>query len=146
MVLNPLYYSIAIRIGFEMERNVFQEPQFDTFTEVFIAKEDNVVSEQTFRIVLEITPSAPTGSGFDPATDGEDYTGFGDRPVTDFSPNDQRTPVGFTLVFDRVPESTEAFQISSAPSENFPNFLSPRNLFPQTFVVIEDDDCKFNLC
>ena len=136
----------AIRIGFEMERNVFPEPQFDDFTEVFLAKEDNVVSEQTFRIVLEITPSAPTGSGFDPATDGEDYTGFSDFPVVDFFPNVQQAPVGFTLLFDRQPEATEAFQISSAPSENFPSFLSPQDLFPQTFVIIEDDDSKFNLC
>ena len=96
--------------------------------------------------MLEIAPSAPPGSGFDPATDGEDYTGFSDRPVIDFAPNDQRTPVGFILVPDRVPESTEAFQISSAPSEGFPNFLSPQNLFPQTFVVIQENDSKLKFC
>ena len=95
--------------------------------------------------MLEITPSVPDGSGFNPAVDGIDYTGFSHSPIVDFAPNQQRAPVGFTLVSDRVPESTEAFQISSAPSEGFPTFHSPQDLYPQTFVVIEDDDSKFNL-
>lgn len=44
-----------------------------------------------------------------------------------------------------MPEDTEAFQIGSTPSSESgaPIFQAPRTLFPQTFIIIQDDDSKY---
>lgn len=132
----------AIRIGFGMQAYTFEEPDFDDFFEVFLEKENNVTSEQTFLISLTVRDSVPINSGFDIAEFGVDYgaiprTAF----IQSFLPGEKRLPISFELRRDFIPERTEGFEISSSNDEREPSFLPPRQpLYPQTFVIIEDDD------
>ena len=128
-------------IGFESEFNRFTEPTFETETLIFLAKENNVSSEQTFIISFQQTDLVPQGSGFVIAQEGEDYRGILPRP---FLPSDQRLSLTFTLLADRVPERTEAFQISLSPLGS-PAFNNANVLFTRTFVVIDDNDRKSKL-
>ena len=64
-----------------------------------------------------------------------------------FPPTNQRIIFLFDLLADDVSEDTEAFQVSSTPSNQpagRPIFQSPRTVFRQSFVIIQDDDGKIN--
>ena len=125
---------------------------------IYIAKQDNVVSEQTFLVVITATDTVPSGSGFRPAQLNSDYRGIG-APTPDgtsvvrqFLATDQRMLFPFTLIHDDIPEGTEAFLVSTSAEDEgmfggmtfqVPGFLSPTTLFPQAYVIIEDNDRKF---
>ena len=165
---------LAIRIGFEQPRYTYMEPQFDTpideFFErsippgnsgpIYLAKENNVTSEQTFLVSVQVTDSAPSGTAIQSATIDQDYL-FGVVGRTSetifFFPLQQRILVSFELLADTLPEGTEAFQASVSPEdtqeerapngtlirvERFPTPLNPINLFPEAFIIILDDDRK----
>ena len=144
--LSTLYHfcAAAIRIGFEKEINRFTEPMFEDNVFIYMAKENNVFSEQTFTISFQRTDSVPQDSGFAIAVDGEDYRGILQDFLRNFLPFDQRINLPFQLLTDRVPEATEAFQISLSPRGS-PTFDSANVLFTQTFVVIDDDDSESKL-
>jgi hypothetical protein len=128
------------------------EPELsETFLDgpVFLVKQDNMKSEQTFSIVFQVSSSTP-GSSIRPATLSEhlpngtelinDYvlSTAGVTTITaSFSPTKQRIPFVFTLFPDNLPESTEAFQASIAPKENSPAFNIPT---AEAFIIIEDND------
>ena len=164
---------LAIRIGFEQPRYTYMEPQFDTpideFFErnippgdsgpIYLAKENNVISEQTFLISVQVTDSAPSGTNIQSATIDQYYL-FGGLRTSEtilFDPFEQRILVGFELLADTLPEGTEAFQASASPEdaietrapngtiilERFPTPLSPEVLAPEAFIIILDDDRKF---
>ena len=118
-----------------MEINRFLEPMFDEFVEIFVAKENNVTSEQTFEISFRRTDSVPPGSGFAVATDGEDYTGIAQEFDRHFLPFMQRISLPFKLLADRDPELTEAFQISLSPRGS-PTFDSADVLFTRTLILL----------
>jgi hypothetical protein len=138
------FHAAAIRIGFEREINNFTEPMFDDDAFIYVAKENNVVSEQIFAISFQRTDSVPQGSGFAVAQEGEDYRGISESFQRFFSPNEQRINIPFELVSDAVPEATEAVQISLS-TQGSPAFDSADVLFTRTFVVIEDDDSESKL-
>ena len=140
------FCAAAIRIGFEREINRFTEPRFEEDASIYVAKENNVVSEQTFVISFQRTDSVPQGSGFAIAQDGQDYSGISPEFPRSFFPFEQRIDLPFQLFPDTVPEATEAFQISLS-TQGSPAFDSADVLFTRTFVVIDDDDSKSNkLC
>ena len=148
------------------------EPQFDTRIDqffitnpgdsgpIYLAKENNVISEQTFLISVQVTDSAPSGTNIQSATIDQDYL-FGGLQTSEtifFDPFKQRILVAFELFADTLPEGTEAFQASASPEdtletrapngtvilvERFPTPLSPINLAPEAFIIILDDDRKF---
>ena len=78
--------TIAIRIGFELPGYTYTEPQFDELIDqtyvsptgrpengpVFLLKEDNVISEQTFLVSFQVTDSAHFGTQSAAAID-QDY-------------------------------------------------------------------------
>ena len=160
---------VAIRIGFELPSYTYLEPMFETdidmFFEspsgmpvngpVFLAKEDNVTSEQTFLVVVQVSSSVPPGQGIQPATLDVDYrlSAAGTSVVLQFSPMVQRINFLFTLFPDTLPEGTEAFFASSAPADvtqlpdgrivPVPTFLNPNVLSAGIFIIIEDDDREF---
>lgn len=143
--IDELFSTTAIKIGFEMENYTFIEPQFEEFYEVFLGKENNVQSEQSFILSIQLINSVPPNSGLSLATRDQDYIiGISDTSTVIFPPNVQRLPIFFDLLPDRVPELTEAFQLTSA-SIDVPVFVNPDILFQQTFVVIEDDDGLLHL-
>ena len=130
---------------------------------IYLAKENNVTSEQTFLLSIQVTDSAPSGTNFQPATLDADYRistpGQTSVTLTFLATNNmiavQRINFQFTLFPDTLPERTEAFRASVFPQdtlvvsdgsiETFPTFLNPENLAYETFVVIEDDDRKFEV-
>ncbi|MCG8622068.1 MAG: hypothetical protein MJE68_08765, partial [Proteobacteria bacterium] len=118
---------------------MFDEEEF-----IYVAKENNVISEQTFRISFQRTDSVPQDSGFAIAQDGQDYRGIPVAFQRSFFPFQQRISILFELVADTVPEPTEAVQLSLSTQDS-PAFDSADTLFTRTFLVIEDDDSKINL-
>ena len=109
---------------------------------IYVAKESNIISEQTFIITFQRTDMVPPGSGFALAHDGEDYRGILQEFPLSFTPHNQRINLPFQLLPDRDPEPTEAFQISLS-NQGLPAFDSADVLSTHTFVVIDDDDGKF---
>ena len=125
---------------------------------IYLAKEDNVTSEQTFLLSIQATDSAPSGTGIQPATLDADYRigAPGQTNVTlTFLAMDDMINFPFTLFPDDLPEGNEAFRASVSPqdtrvrpdgtNETVPTFLNPESLTSETFVVIEDDDRKFEI-
>ena len=163
-----LFTTIAIRIGFELPGYTYTEPLFDKVIDqsfvsptgrpengpIYLIKEDNVTSEQTFLVSIQVTDSAPSGTNIQSATFGKDYR----TPISIhdifFNTVKQRIPFVFTLVNDTIPEGTEAFQASVSPEdtrylgdlrvEQFPTPLNPVTLASEVFITIEDDDCKLH--
>ena len=125
---------------------------------IYLAKENDVISEQTFLLSIKVTDSAPSGTNIQPATLDADYriSMPGQTSVTlTFLATDDMINFPFTLFPDTLPEGTEAFRAGVSPQdtrvrpdgtiETFPTFLNPESLASETFVVIEDDDCKFKI-
>ena len=171
--MRPTYHTIidttiAIRIGFELPGYTYTEPQFDEFIDefyvsptgrpengpIFLLKEDNVISEQTFLVSFEATDSVPSGT--QSAAIDQDYRFAGEdqtRQTEFFFPSQQRIPFPFELHADTLPEGTEAFQASASPEdtrelgggivEQFPTSLSPLTLSSEIFITILDNDRKF---
>ena len=122
---------------------------------IYLAKENNVISEQTFLVVVQISNSVPPGQSIHPATLDADYhlRAAGTSVLLQFGPMVQRINFHFTLFTDTLSEGTEAFLASLAPADiaelpdgrrvPVPTFLSPINLFAESFVIIQDDDREF---
>ena len=136
----------VIRIGFEQRSYTFKEPEFDDeIYQVYLVKEDGVVSEQTFIIVVQFIDIAPLGSKFQPATIGEDYSVR--SAVLQFQSISQRLVILFSLLSlfkDDIPEGRKAFLMTSAPPDLGPDVVVPRYLPPITLfaaacVIIGDD-------
>ena len=166
--MKHFHVTLAIRIGFELPGYTYEEPQFDEFIDefyvsrtgrpengpIFLVKEDNVTSEQTFLVSLQVTDSAPSGT--QTAALGQDYR-FGSQPgqtsATEFfRPFQRRIPFQFELSTDTLPEGNEAFQASVSPEDTqdtggmvvqFPTSRNPLTLRSEIFITIVDNDCKF---
>ena len=120
-----------------------------------MVKENNVISEQTFYISIQVKDSAPSGVNIQSATIGQDYR-FGNigtlSQTVIFLPFQRRISFRFELFADTLPEGTEAFQASLSLEgarhlggrmvERFPNFLNPINLTSEIFITIVDNDRK----
>ena len=120
---------------------------------VFLLKENDVVSEQTFLIVIEVSEATPPNQyNVYRATRGADFTSA-DSLVVQFLPGYQRINFQFNLLPDVFPEETESFLVTSAPEDSglingvifdAPSFLPPVTLSDRTFIIIEDNDRKFH--
>ena len=174
--MRPAYHiintTIAIRIGFELPGYTYTEPQFEEFIDqfyvsptsqpengpIFLIKEDNVASEQTFLVSFQVTDSAPFGTQSAAIDQDFRFSGPGQTSATEFFfPSQQRILFLFELRTDDLPEGTEAFQVSVSPEdtrefidengmrreETFPTSLNPESLAPNIFITILDDDRKF---
>ena len=124
----------------------------------YLVKENNVISEQTFLVNIQVMDSATSGTSVQPATLGVDYrlASAGQTSMIEtFPASEQSIAFQFTLLPDTLPEGTEAFRVSAFPQdtqinrdasiETFPTFLTPESLASEMFVVIEDDDRKFEI-
>jgi hypothetical protein len=158
-------YTIAIRIGFELPGYTYSEPPYysieviDQFFvsatgrpkngPIYLIKEDNVTSEQTFLVSINVTDEAP--SGIQSATFGQDYRLSVPTRIHSifFNASQQRVPFAFTLLADyyAFADGTEAFQarVSSEDTrdigggivEQFPTFQNPISLASDVFITIE---------
>ena len=169
MIIKIAYHNIlidittAIRIGFELPGYTYMEPMFDELIDqfyfsptgypvngpIFLIKENNVISEQSFLLSIQVTDSAPSGTSIQPATLDADYRigAPGQTSVNrTFLAFQQRIDFQFTLFPDTLPEGTEAFQASvsltglSGPVEIVPNLEISAS---KICVFIEDDDRMF---
>ena len=132
----------------------FEPPENSTISgPVFLLKENDVMSEQTFSIVIEVSEATPPNQkNIHQATRSEDFTSFYYGVVL-FCPGDQRINFQFTLLPDNFPEGTESFRVNSAPEDivmdytgmiyDAPSFLPPVTLLDGTYIIIEDNDRKF---
>ena len=141
-----------IRIGFALDVYEYFEPSSETmFTNVTLLKENNRVSEQTFRV--GIVASDPTSVR--PATLETRHSYIYDYRVgsvgqtfilRDLIPSQQTTAVAFFLNSDDIPEGTEGFVLTSEVDtyNGHPAFLPPlptsTTAFQSTTVQIIDDD------
>ena len=170
------YFAIdittAIRIGFELPGYTYMETMFEEIIDgfymsptglpingpIYLVKENNVISEQSFLVSMQVTDSAPSGTSIQPATLEVDYRLAVARQTSvtrPFLASVRRISFQFTLFPDDLPEGNEAFRASISPQdtrmnpdgsiETFPTFLNPNSLASEIFVVIEDDDHKFEI-
>ena len=157
--MRAIYTTTGIGIGFELPGYTYTEPMFkepiDQFFisptglsvngPIYLVKENNITSEQTFLVSIQVTDSAPSGtSSITPATLEADYrltqTAAGQTSVTiSFLAFEQSVLFPFTLFPDTFPEGTEAFQASISPE----TLLNSKTLASEIFIFIEDDDRKF---
>lgn len=129
---------------------------------IFIVKHDNVTTEQIFLLEIRFIDSVPSGpmyTGIHPATAKQDYRhtpGVTSTSFRLFYASQQRISLYFELFPDTLPEGTEAFQItlSSVASRSFIDerarerveiLPTPEILIQKVAVVIEDDDCEFQI-
>ena len=154
----------AIRIGFESPSYTYNEPLFDRLIDedfippnnltaygpVYLIKENNVMTEQLFIIVIQVSDAVPEGTN--PATFNEDFSfsSAGTLSIL-FPPNLQRLNIGFDLFSDEIPDGNEAFLFSSSRQDTLqldgtvitlPDYLPP--MFASTFINILDDDRELN--
>ena len=119
------------RPGFQNASYTFPEPQFETeiFGVVFLEKENGRISEQEFRVVIEVSTVTPN-SNIRPATIStrdafgniinNDYVLLDpDQTVliSSFLPSAQTLEFVFTLLPDEIAEGTEAFHARSSLSD-----------------------------
>ena len=116
---------------------------------MIILKENNVVTEQTYSVV--ITTSTPADPHLNAATlepvGGEIYDYSLGQPgqtytTRDIDPDVQSIKFTFFLNGDTFAEGIESFQATITPSEGFPNYGNPVTLFTSTLINIIDDDSK----
>ena len=158
------FYCTVIRIGFEQPFYTYMEPVFEEVINqyfvpssgspvpvngpVYLAKEDNVASEQTFSVSVQLAEGVvPSGKNIQPATLNDDYRLNVDHThvTLQFLPEYQRLNVQFTLFPDNISEGTEAFSITSAPETTLPTYYNPIHLSTDTFVIIKGnniDHCR----
>ena len=147
-----MLYLPAIRIGFAQEVYTFIEPGFTrVFSDVTLIKE-NRTSEQTF--LVAVTVSNPASALRAATLDGggnssADYrlTSPGNLITLLFPPTRQSIALSFFLISDDLPEGTEAFQASSTPVEDTPNFQPPitNTAFQNTEIRIIDDERELTI-
>ena len=148
-------------IGFQNASYTFPEPQFEReiFGVVFLEKENGRISEQEFRVVIEVSTATPSANIHPATLTSRDANGTiiendyllldPDQTVliSSFLPAAQTLEFVFTLFPDEIAEGTEAFQARSSPSEGAddPDYTIPtalNTLFAETLIIIEDDDCE----
>ena len=145
-------------IGFQRASYTFPEPQLrpEIVRVVFLEKENGRISEQEFRVVIEVSTATPNAN-IRPATltsrdangtiTNNDYLLLDpDQTViiSSFLPTAQTLEFIFTLFPDEVAEGTEAFQARSSPSKGAddPDYTIPtklNTLFAETFIIIDPD-------
>ena len=162
--------TLAIRIGFELLGYTYTEPPFDEIIDefyvsptgyrrngpIFLIKEENVISEQTFLFSFQVADSVGSQTGIQSAAIDQDYR-FESSPHTDltnlFPPSQQRIPFSFELLADSLHEATEAFEatvvhedtrdLGGGMVDNFPISLHPKYSASKIFITILDDDREF---
>ena len=145
-----IIFIIALQIGFlQQSYNFTEPPRRRLFTDVIILKENDVITEQTYSVV--ITASTPTDSRLNAATPEPINGGIYDYSLAepgqtfttrDITPEVQSIRFIFFLNGDTFPEGIESFQATITPSEGFPTYGNPVTLFTSTLINIIDDDSK----
>ncbi len=140
--LHLLYVHLDMVIGFNQSRMSFEEPNRLLQTFIFLVKENNQPTEQTFHIQINFINS------LQPATRGYDFTlpGFAhsNEIVVRLLPNMETASRILILFPDEIVESTEGFILEVSSFER-PAFTVPspfNSVFRQIQIFIIDNDRK----
>ena len=104
---------------------------------VFLIKENNVTTEQTFEIAIQLSAAVPPGTNL--ASFLSDYLDGGVFWI--FPPNLQRLNIDFILYSDNIPEGNEAFLFEVFALHVVGEYLPP--MFASALINILDDDREF---
>ena len=137
-------------IGFSQSTWTFDEPSRLVREQIFLVKENNQFTEQTFNIRINLGTIAGTISS---ATEGEDYaTDLIDNTIVlAFLASQQNITFDLRLFPDDIAEGNEGFMLTSSPAGDIRYTLPSlgSTVFRDEIVVIRDDDrkwcCMFNL-
>ena len=156
--------TIAIGVDFELSEYTYKEPQFEEFIDefyvsptgrpengpIYLVKINNMTSEQTFLVSIQVTDVFGTVVGLDYRL-GQAGQASVHNVTEHFNASQQRVPFRFTLLPDTLPEGPEAFLASlclkdaqllpDGTEETFPttSLISAS----EVFIIILDDDRKF---
>lgn len=118
---------------------------------VFLVKEDNRTSEQTFDVTVTvndpptlISPATLESVNLDANFDYSLGEPGLNMTTIRFLPQDSRVAFTFELNSDMLTEGIEAFQAVSSSTPGFPFFTSPNLTFSETEIHILDGDSKCN--
>lgn len=129
----------AIRIGFtQSSYNITRSQYYEDFYDIVkIAKEGP--TEQTFHILIEAVSAVPPSSTITPVSDEviHNIISFSHHRaiVTTFDSTEQEKGVDIYVNPSYLPPETVGFQLVIS-SEQDPFFVSPKNLFLSTYVII----------
>ena len=127
-------------IGFNQSRYEFDEPESITEQFIYLVKEDDKPTEQTFDVQINYIPSTPVATrNLDFILDF--FSPTVDRPIT---PDQKSVLIKMTLFIDEIAEGNEQFILESSPVNNpkYSIVSSGSTVFRSTTVVIRDNDRK----
>ena len=131
-------------IGFNQSTWTFDEPSRLVREQIFLVKENNQFTEQTFNIRINLGMIAGTISS---ATEGEDYaTDLIDNTIVlAFLASQQNITFKLRLFPDDIAEGNEGFILTSSPAGDIRYTLPSlgSTVFRDETVVIRDDDRKW---
>ena len=136
----------------ESRINVPEPPIIETRLEIILAKQENIRSQQTFLINIEVQDPSEPGIGVATPSDfGEDNDYSANTFLRRFEPVSQTLTIFVDIFPDSISEGPEGLQLSLSQVEMdsnvaVPDFSTPTvgsTLFPTTLVVIDDDDSEF---
>ena len=128
-------------IGFNQSRFEFDEPEGLVNQFIYLVKEDDKPTEQTFDVQVNFIPSSPE------AKTPEDFSINFILPRVDrqIAPNEKSVVIEITLRPDEIAEGNEQFILESSPVGD-PKYSIVSNgstVFRATTVVIRDNDRKY---
>lgn len=103
-----------------------------------LEKENGVISEQTYQILVNITSNDQSAS----ASFDEDFSVDSNPSILVMRPEQQMIAFSFRLLEGDLPEVREGFVAASSPTGAL-QYSPPASLFESTSVVIDDDDGKY---
>ena len=137
-----------IFIGFEIPSRTYPEIE-DSYT-VSLIKGVGNITEQDLQVVVNIVQNVPTGSNFQVATLNAASNNDLEVPpkgfqsfIRDFARDSDQITIGFDILPDELPETTEAIQFTIAiPNDATAPVFRTLTEYPTFFIIIEDNDSK----
>ena len=143
-----LFFSFPAAIFIGFERSEYRVDEAETvFTgedsPILIIKENGVVSEQTFRVLITAGPADLQGvANAEHQLDYSVTAGVLQTVVFEVLPEEQSFRFPFAIFGDELPEGEEAFGLTLATTTGEGGQFSV-GTNGSTVVIIEDDDRKF---
>ena len=129
-------------IGFNMSRFEFDEPDGIATQFIYLVKEGNKATEQTFDVQINFIPSTPE------ATRPKDFILDFFTPTVDklITPDQKSIVIQMTVFADDIPEGNERFILESSPvgDPKYSIVQAGSTVFRSTVVIIRDNDRKSN--
>ena len=139
MILSFAYIFLDIVIGFNQSSIKFDEPEGLKQEHVYLVKENNKRTEQTFEVEIKLSASNSK------AIDETDLT-IKDKNLTTiviFSPNEDKIEIDLLIYPDNKVEGNEKFSLQASPINEPKYKAAGRSVFRTKTIIIKDNDRKF---